>query len=32
VLQQNGMRLPFGWDHRVGEYLALYRRLAPGAG
>lgn len=30
-LQRNGMGLPLGWDHRVGEYLALYRRLAPGA-
>jgi len=30
-LQQNGMALPLGWDHRVGEYLTLYERLAPGA-
>jgi starch synthase len=30
-LQQNGMSLPLGWDHRVGEYVALYERLAPGA-
>jgi len=29
ALQQNGMRLPLGWDHRVGEYEALYRRLSP---
>jgi starch synthase len=31
VLQRNGMRQPFGWDHRVGEYLELYRRVAPSA-
>jgi len=24
------MALPLGWDHRVGEYLTLYKRLAPG--
>ncbi len=29
TLQQNGMRLPLGWDHRVGEYETLYRRVAP---
>ncbi len=29
ALQQSGMRLPFGWDHRVGEYETLYRRVAP---
>jgi len=26
--QRNGMRLPLGWDHRVGEYRRLYQRLA----
>jgi len=30
-LQQNGMGLPLGWRHRVGEYLELYRQLAPEA-
>jgi starch synthase len=30
-LQRNGMTVPFGWDHRVGEYVRLYERLAPGA-
>ena len=30
-LQRNGMRLPFGWRHRVEEYLELYQQLAPGA-
>jgi starch synthase len=30
-LQRNGMGLPLGWRHRVGEYLALYRQLAPDA-
>ena len=30
-LQRNGMRLPLSWEHRIGEYLALYRRLAPEA-
>jgi len=29
ALQQNGMGLPLGWDHRVGEYERLYRRIAP---
>jgi starch synthase len=29
-LQRNGMRLPLGWEHRVGEYVDLYRKLAPG--
>jgi starch synthase len=28
ALQQNGMRLPLGWDHRVGEYESLYRKIA----
>ena len=32
TLQQNGMRLPLGWDHRVGEFERLYRRIAPDAG
>jgi starch synthase len=31
-LQHNGMRLPLGWEHRVGEYLDLYRRLVPSSG
>ena len=31
-LQRNGMRLPLGWRHRIGEYLELYRQLAPEAG
>jgi len=26
-LQRTGMGLPLGWDHRVGEYVELYRRL-----
>jgi starch synthase len=30
-LQRNGMVLPFGWRHRVGRYVDLYRKLAPGA-
>jgi starch synthase len=30
-LQRNGMRVPFGWKHRIGDYLRLYRQLAPGA-
>jgi starch synthase len=30
-LQRNGMRLPLGWDHRIDEYVSLYRRLAPEA-
>ncbi len=28
ALQRNGMQLPLGWDHRVGEYETLYRRVA----
>ena len=28
TLQRNGMALPLGWDHRVGEYETLYRRIA----
>ncbi|HWE24494.1 MAG TPA: glycogen synthase [Myxococcales bacterium] len=28
-LQHNGMRVPFGWEHRIGDYLDLYRKLAP---
>jgi starch synthase len=31
TIQQNGMRLPFGWRHRIGEYEALYRKIAPDA-
>ncbi len=27
ALQQNGMREPFGWQHRVGDYVAVYRSL-----
>ncbi len=30
-LQRNGMRLPLGWSHRIGEYVALYRLVAPDA-
>ena len=30
-LQRNGMQVPFGWQHRIGEYLDLYRELAPAA-
>ena len=30
-LQRNGMQLPLGWRHRIGEYVALYRQLAPEA-
>jgi starch synthase len=26
-LQRNGMRLPLGWDHRVGQYVDVYRML-----
>ena len=29
-LQRNGMEINFGWDHRIGDYLELYRRLSPG--
>ncbi len=29
-LQQNGMRLPLGWSHRVGDYEELYRNVARG--
>jgi starch synthase len=29
-LQRNGMKVPFGWEHRIGEYVELYGRLAPG--
>jgi len=30
-IQRNGMRLPLGWDHRIGEYVELYRKLVPDA-
>ena len=30
-LQRNGMKLPLAWENRIGEYVALYRRLAPEA-
>jgi starch synthase len=30
-LQRNGMRVEFGWQHRIGEYLDLYRKLSPEA-
>jgi glycogen synthase len=30
-LQRNGMGLPLGWSHRVGEYVEVYRQLAPEA-
>ncbi len=26
-LQANGMRLPLSWEHRVGEYLEVYRGI-----
>jgi starch synthase len=29
-MQANGMNLPLGWRHRVGEYETLYRKLAHG--
>jgi starch synthase len=29
ALQRNGMRRQFGWRHRIGEYVRLYRQLAP---
>ncbi len=31
-LQRAGMQVPFGWQHRFGEYLDVYRKLAPEAG
>ncbi len=31
AIQQRGMRLPLGWSHRVGEYLKVYRGIAPHA-
>lgn len=30
-LQRNGMRLLLGWPHRIGEYVSLYRLVAPEA-
>jgi starch synthase len=30
-LQRNGMKVPFGWKHRIGDYLRLYRQLVPDA-
>ena len=30
-LQHNGMQLPLGWPHRIGEYVDLYRKLSPDA-
>jgi starch synthase len=30
-LQHNGMQLPLGWPHRIGEYVDIYRKLAPEA-
>jgi starch synthase len=29
TLQKNGMGLPLGWRHRVGQYVDLYRLIAP---
>ena len=29
ALQRRGMALPFGWQHRIGEYLEVYRFVAP---
>lgn len=26
-IQRNGMKLPFGWRHRVGRYVELYEKL-----
>ena len=31
ALQHNGMQLPLGWSHRIGEYVDIYRMLAPEA-
>ncbi len=31
AIQQRGMQLPLGWGHRIGEYVGLYRKLAPEA-
>ena len=30
-MQHNGMRLPLGWRHRIGEYEDVYRKIAPTA-
>ena len=30
ALQRRGMALPLGWQHRVGEYLEVYRRASAG--
>ncbi len=30
-LQRNGMDLPFGWRHRAGRYVDIYRGLVPDA-
>jgi starch synthase len=30
-LQRNGMGLPLGWSHRVGQYVDLYKQLVPDA-
>ncbi|MEO1228044.1 MAG: glycogen synthase GlgA [Myxococcota bacterium] len=27
-IQRNGMKLPFGWRHRVGRYVELYEQVA----
>jgi starch synthase len=32
ALQRNGMRMQFGWKHRIGEYVQLYRKLRPDLG
>jgi len=28
-LQKNGMRADFSWDRSAGEYVKIYRRVAP---
>ncbi|GMV40576.1 MAG: glycogen synthase [Myxococcales bacterium] len=30
ALQRRGMAEPLGWQHRIGEYLDVYRFVAPG--
>jgi starch synthase len=28
-LQRNGMKMQFGWKHRIGDYVRLYEKLVP---